>query len=150
MYKTISKFILLILIFNSCSISQIAYKDYFEKKGRFSISSSKIYISGRIILLSNEMINKVEIRLDSLAKPFFIESYKDDKTRIKSNFDYSQLETLDDLMVVEIINWLFEECKNKECNLDKYNELKMSKTNSKKDGQIINGNLMGYRIKIRI
>ena len=150
MYKTISKFILLIIIFNSCSISQISYKDYFEKKGRFSISSSKIYISGRIILLSNEMINKVEIRLDSLAKPFFIESYKDDKTRIKSNFDYSQLETLDDLMVVEIINWLFEECKNKECNLDKYNELKMSKTNSKKDGQIINGNLMGYRIKIRI
>ena len=150
MYKTISKFILLILFFNSCSISQISYKDYFEKKGRFSISSSKIYISGRIILLSNEMINKVEIRLDSLAKPFFIESYKDDKTRIKSNFDYSQLETLDDLKVVEIINWLFEECKNKECNLDKYNELKMSKTNSKKDGQIINGNLMGYRIKIRI
>tara|TARA_B100001029_G_scaffold65279_1_gene52878 strand:- start:3178 stop:3630 length:453 start_codon:yes stop_codon:yes gene_type:complete len=150
MYKTISKFILLILIFNSCSISQISYKGYFEKKGRFSISSSKIYISGRIILLSNEMINKVEIRLDSLAKPFFIESYKDDKTRIKSNFDYSQLETLDDLKVVEIINWLFEECKNKECNLDKYNELKMSKTNSKKDGQIINGNLMGYRIKIRI
>lgn len=150
MYKTISKFILLIIIFNSCSISQISYKGYFEKKGRFSISSSKIYISGRIILLSNEMINKVEIRLDSLAKPFFIESYKDDKTRIKSNFDYSQLETLDDLKVVEIINWLFEECKNKECNLDKYNELKMSKTNSKKDGQIINGNLMGYRIKIRI
>lgn len=150
MYKTISKFILLIIIFNSCSISQISYKGYFEKKGRFSISSSKIYISGRIILLSNEMINKVEIRLDSLAKPFFIESYKDDKTRIKSNFDYSQLETLDDLKVIEIINWLFEECKNKECNLDKYNELKMSKTNSKKDGQIINGNLMGYRIKIRI
>lgn len=150
MYKTISKFILLIIIFNSCSISQISYKGYFEKKGRFSISSSKIYISGRIILLSNEMINKVEIRLDSLAKPFFIESYKDDKTRIKSNFDYSQLEALDDLKVIEIINWLFEECKNKECNLDKYNELKMSKTNSKKDGQIINGNLMGYRIKIRI
>ena len=150
MYKTISKFILLIFIFNSCSLSQISYKGYFEKKGRFSISSSKIYISGRIILFSDEIINKIEIRLDSLAKPFFIESYKDRKPRINSNFDYSQLDYLDDLKVIEIINWLFEECENKECRLDKYNELKMSKTISKKGGQIINGNLMDYRFKIRI
>ena len=85
-----------------------------------------------------------------MAKPFFIESYKDRKPRINSNFDYNQLDYLDDLKVIEIINWLFEECENKECKLDKYNELKMSKTISKKGGQIINGNLMDYRFKIRI